>query len=193
MKFNTNDVKITFACEALNTETMPHKKWQNLNIVIYVPEKFYVTNDDLEENNISEEELFAIAEKNTNKDWVVIQFNFNDFFHTKVCSIDDINNTYEYDLISLTNPDTRHGAIAIYFKENLEKIAEKFDSDFYILPSSIHETIILPKNNFTGKSSFKDFNTIIEEVNDKMVGPEIRLSNNCYLYDRKLKQIIYQK
>lgn len=191
MRINTNDVKITFACEALNTEILPHKKWQNLNVVMYVPEKFYVTNDDLEENNISEEELFAIAEKNTNKDWVVVQI--NDFFLPMTYSIDDIKNTCEYNLLALTNPDSYYGAIGIYFKENLEKIAEKFDSDLYIFPSSIHETMILPKNDFTSRSSFKDYNSVVEEVNDSIVGPEIRLSNNCYVYDRKLKQIIYQK
>lgn len=191
MRINKEDVKITFACEALNTEILPHKKWQNLNVVMYVPEKFYVTNDDLEENNISEEELFAIAEKNTNKDWTIVQL--NEFFIPMMFSIDEIDNTYKYNLISLTNSDASFGAIAIYYQENLKKIAEKLESDLYILPSSIHETMILPKNDIATEDSFKDYNAMVEEINNNMVGPEIRLSNNCYLYDRKLKQIIYQK
>lgn len=44
----------------------------------------------------------------------------------------------------VTNKHNLYGAACILYPDVLNKIAQKLDSDFYILPSSLHETIAIP-------------------------------------------------
>ena len=44
----------------------------------------------------------------------------------------------------ITNEQTMDGASAIFYPEVMKQLGECFQGDFYILPSSIHETFVLP-------------------------------------------------
>ena len=48
--------------------------------------------------------------------------------------------TKEMKMYVMTNSEKINGASEIMFPENLEKLSSKFDSDIYIIPSSIHES-----------------------------------------------------
>ncbi len=91
------------------------------------------------------------------------------------------------DLYVLTNQYHRAGAVCIYFSEILEKFADEKDSDLIIIPSSIHEVLILPDSGH----SPDDINDIIREVNETLVKPEDRLSNHCYYYRRGAGLVLY--
>lgn len=47
----------------------------------------------------------------------------------------------------LTNTDKCHGANVILYPEVQKALNSKFPNGYYILPSSVHETIIVPKNS----------------------------------------------
>ena len=72
----------------------------------------------------------------------------------------------------------------------LEQIAEKFGSDLYILPSSVHEVILLP---VPGKlrGSVEDMRNMVREVNasDDLPEEEV-LSDEVFYYDREKRELL---
>ena len=81
----------------------------------------------------------------------------------------------------LTNDTKVNGAAAILNDDIRQEIAEKV-GDFYMLPSSIHETLIIPKD---AGMEFKELEQMVQEVNQKQVAPGERLSDHVYEYDAK--------
>lgn len=81
----------------------------------------------------------------------------------------------------LTNDTKVNGAAAILNDDIRQEIAEKV-GDFYMLPSLIHETLIIPKD---AGMEFKELEQMVQEVNQKQVAPGERLSDHVYEYDAK--------
>jgi len=63
------------------------------------------------------------------------------------------------------------------------------ETDFYILPSSIHEVIIIPaiQNN---DEEIQQFQEMVKEINATMLDEEEFLSDTVYKYDAKEQKII---
>lgn len=78
-----------------------------------------------------------------------------------------------------TNKKKLNGAGVILYDGLLAKFAEKVGGDFYILPSSIHETILLPA---IGDMDAEYLIRMVREVNATEVSPEEVLSDNVYMY-----------
>lgn len=74
-----------------------------------------------------------------------------------------------------------YGAALIAVNSVLYNIAEMLKSDYYILPSSVHELIIVKSDD---KKDEKLLNEIISEVNNTSVSPEDILANHAYYYKR---------
>ena len=87
----------------------------------------------------------------------------------------------------LTNEKRFYGAACLAYPDMLEIIAEKLQDDFYILPSSIHEIVLVAKGECIDSFSL---NEMIEEVNRTQVEEEEWLSNHTYLYQRKNKKLV---
>ena len=81
----------------------------------------------------------------------------------------------------LTNDTKVNGVAAILNDDIRQEIAEKV-GDFYMLPSSIHETLIIPKD---AGMEFKELEQMVQEVNQTQVAPGERLSDHVYEYDAK--------
>ena len=62
----------------------------------------------------------------------------------------------------------------------MDKIAETTKGDYFILPSSVHETIILPDN---GAMTAKELEAMVTEINATQVEPWDRLTDQVYHYD----------
>lgn len=84
--------------------------------------------------------------------------------------------------IVVTNKEQINGAGAIFYPEVMENMGYLVGGDFFILPSSIHETLVLPDNGEMEAQSLKD---MVEEVNATQVLPHDRLTNEVYHYDTK--------
>lgn len=84
----------------------------------------------------------------------------------------------------ITNKQNLYGAVCILYPDVLKDVAQKLDSDFYVLPSSVHETIAVPAENLdiNHASSLK---AMVREVNQSELTPEEVLSDNVYYYCRK--------
>jgi len=90
----------------------------------------------------------------------------------------------------LTNTERVFGAGALLYDNQLEKVAEEIKEDFYVLPSSIHEVIILPKKYGSNKDYMVQ---MVREINGDNLSMEERLADNVYIYSRENKelQIVY--
>ncbi len=82
----------------------------------------------------------------------------------------------------ITNKYAVNGSAAILYSKKLSNIAEMMNSDMYIMPSSIHEMIIVPKIYYNNEDRLKE---LVKEVNRDVVVPEEQLSDNVYCYDWK--------
>ena len=77
----------------------------------------------------------------------------------------------------LSNQSRDHGAAVLLYPGALEEIHRKMEGDFYILPSSVHEVLILSKEMGLAPSELKK---MVMEVNRDQVIPEERLGNDVY-------------
>ncbi|MBO4678226.1 MAG: hypothetical protein J5626_01005 [Lachnospiraceae bacterium] len=83
-----------------------------------------------------------------------------------------------------TTHDKTHGAGIIAYPGFMEMAAEKVGGDFFLLPSSIHEVILVPDN---GRMDYRELEKMVREVNETQVSPKEQLSDNVYYYDAKEK------
>ena len=81
----------------------------------------------------------------------------------------------------LTNRQKMNGAACMFYPGVLEDFGKKLGRDFYLLPSSVHEVILLPD---TDKGLNEALKQLIWEVNRTKVAPEEVLSDALYRYDR---------
>ena len=77
-----------------------------------------------------------------------------------------------------------YGAAGILDKELIKSFTK--GRDYYILPSSIHETIFVPADSI---SSAGDLDRMVREINREQVDPEERLTDHCYFYDAGADEI----
>ena len=68
------------------------------------------------------------------------------------------------------------------YGELLAKIAEKAESDLYILPSSVHEVLVLKADN---EIEPKELKTMVTEINGTEVAQDEVLTDNAYRYVRE--------
>lgn len=73
-----------------------------------------------------------------------------------------------------------NGAGCIFYPGFMDQAAEKLDGDFFVLPSSVHEVILLPDN---GEMSTHELESMVREINANEVAPADRLSDSVYHYD----------
>ncbi len=86
----------------------------------------------------------------------------------------------------LTNTKGFLGAAGLLLDGLLADFADLIENNFFILPSSIHEVLLVPE------SSEMDIGTLSEmvcAVNKSHVIPQEVLSDHAYHYDRKTRQI----
>lgn len=91
----------------------------------------------------------------------------------------------ENSMYIVTNQTGINGASCIMSDKVKEMISEKIGGDYYIIPSSIHECLILPKRD---ELLPEELQAMIQEVNRTQVLPEEKLSDNLYEYDSKEKK-----
>lgn len=86
----------------------------------------------------------------------------------------------------LTNQNKRYGASAMLYSEQMGKLAQRLGSDLLILPSSVHEVLLLPD---VGDREYDAYRRMVGEVNRTQVEPEEVLSYGLYRYNRENSEI----
>ena len=85
----------------------------------------------------------------------------------------------EQKLYILSNEKKINGAAVILYPNLLKRLGERFGGDYYLIPSSVHEWILLKD---TDEEEVSRLNGTVREVNATQVEPEEVLSNHVYLY-----------
>ena len=94
--------------------------------------------------------------------------------------------TGEDQMYVMSNETKINGAAAVIFTEKLDEFAKDKNADLFIIPSSIHECIIVPD---TGNINAEDLGAMVKDVNSTQVAPDEVLSDNVYFYDREAKTL----
>ena len=82
----------------------------------------------------------------------------------------------------LTNKDKMNGAGLILQEDLMQQIREIVGGDFYILPSSCHEVLVVPESM---EMDAKELSAIVQQVNETEVSIEDFLSNHIQYYNSK--------
>lgn len=81
----------------------------------------------------------------------------------------------------LTNEQRMNGAGVLFYPEVMDRLGDTLGSDYIILPSSTHETIIVPDD---GTLTALETQDLVADVNSTVIHPEDRLTDESYHYDR---------
>lgn len=87
----------------------------------------------------------------------------------------------------LSNDRRAYGAACLLYPGVLEGIAEKEGCSLYILPSSIHEVILLPDD---GEIVPDELKKMVAEVNRSYVAAEEVLTDSLYYFNMQNKEVV---
>ena len=174
-------------------EQVPHKRILDLAVVFYcLLDNEYgrsatalIYNNNLKNWNVTIDDVYKAALKNT-----------PDLLHSKIssmaalfekCGVNvdgeevDLKDYVPSDMYVLTNESKLNGAACILYENVLYDFAQKLGADLYILPSSVHEVILLPKLSMFEKDELVN---MVKEVNTEGVSADEVLSDHVYEYNR---------
>lgn len=192
-------IKDKLVLEAVNAEKnasllekVPHKDMEDIAIVYRVLlgqmddgiASVVVTNEMLEKMDITKEQLHADALISSPE---IRPVDVKTLFATIDELLPDFDLGFpvggpEDQVLVATVSDKHHGAGVIAYENFLDDMAEKMGGDFYIIPCSIHEVLIVPEEMAHDVQGLKK---MISNVNSCEVPPEDILSDNLYHYDSK--------
>ena len=90
-------------------------------------------------------------------------------------------------LLILSTYGMTRGAAVVFIPEVMDKIQQKLPEGFYVLPSSVHEVMILPREMC---GSPEQLDEMICAINETEVAPEDQLSDLCHEYDADKKRLV---
>lgn len=199
---NYESVKPHLFVELLNTESNMNyladavtKQILNLSLVVRVA--FDMKNED--ENRISS----VVVKKNMISKWGITSDqlfvdaieNFPTILPMTLYSFDDVEqailekrditevewySNLRYTPFIVSNSRKLYGAAAMVQDDFFKEMVYITGESFYVIPSSIHDLIILPKSFVPNDNTL---NEMVQEVNKTQVEPEERLSDFAYYYD----------
>lgn len=126
-------------------------------------------------------ELWGVEETDS---WELAYKNTKELFPISIKTMEQIiceltGRHYESDnpskMYVISNNHKHFGAASIIYKEILHDFAEKKNANFFILPSSIHECILLVDD---GEMSKHELDDMVQEINNTQVDAEEVLSHS---------------
>ncbi|MBE5841325.1 MAG: hypothetical protein E7304_07970 [Butyrivibrio sp.] len=178
--------------------TVPHKDIEDMAVVYRFDVKdivgegatVIVTNKMLDNYGITPEQLHADAVKNAPEIRPIVIQGMAEVL-AKQMGVEDmemlgLNIPPEQEQIFVASvPDNVHGAGILAYEDFMDKASERVgNQSFFILPSSIHELLIVPDN---GMMDLHSLEQMVREVNATTVDPSEKLTDNVYHYDAKDK------
>ena len=109
----------------------------------------------------------------------VLKDSFRDLYGDGFVFADMVEAMKNNPMSILSNKDKFFGAAQILNPEVMKTISDKIGNGFWILPSSVHEVIILPDNEALDKD---DLTCMIKAVNENELLPQDLLSDHPYRY-----------
>lgn len=132
--------------------------------------------------HVTTKDLFALAKENSPR---LLSYELEDMnaLMKQICGEDTMESGQMY---VLSNRQRLFGASCILDETLMEQIAKEQDSGFYVLPSSIHEVILLPRHT---PDTSEALSRMVQEINATHLSSEEVLSDHVYYYDFKQKKL----
>lgn len=173
-------------------EKLPYYKWNDLAIIFYYAMEeerigrasITIHHQHLKMWEQSLDTLYAVAQENMKKSMPELLVSMKDLLE-ETTGLKMGEDTY-LPMYVLTNQEKVYGAAAMLYSEHMKKLAERWQTDLLILPSSIHEVLLLPDD---GQNEYAFYRQMVEEVNTTQVEPEEVLSYSLYRYCREKAEI----
>lgn len=130
----------------------------------------------LETLKVNESDMWKAAENNTFSKTVIVSMaeKLSELIGQEVKDLECVPVQY-----IVTNTMNFRGASAILDMAALKEFAQKLNvHKFIVLPSSIHEMIIIPDDE---NSNIEELSRMVQEVNQTQVEPEERLTDQAYI------------
>ena len=187
-----------------NTELLkkvPHREFLDLSL-IYVVELGYeeqkrvlsmrINNEHIKFWGVTEEDLYFQVKNNMNEMDESSFCSMEEVFKEMIGSgseevLEDLSGTYP-PMYVLTNKRRLNGAVEILDAKVLRRCADVFEKDFIVIPSSIHECLLVPVSE-----EIKDFDyiaKIVRDINDTQVAKDEILSYHVYKYDKQTETMM---
>ncbi|GAA6376465.1 hypothetical protein I230019B6_18250 [Firmicutes bacterium i23-0019-B6] len=168
---------------------MPHLKYLNLAIIFrfIIAESeegmasTVITNQFLKHWDIQLNDLLEEGMKNLYKQ----KFTIESIYKKIGLPETEIENA-GIEMYVMSNTTYQRGAVAIMRPDLLSAFAEGIKSDLYIIPSSVHELILLPLDESADTSAMKE---MIRETNQLKVDQEEWLSDSLYCFRRESGEV----
>ena len=135
----------------------------------------------MEKIKISKDEAWKIAESNTfaKTEIVSLMEKLSEMMGQEMEEIEEMEGIPTQYVV--TNTMNYRGTSAILDMKALKKFVQRLDvKRFFVLPSSIHEMIVIPDD---GKSNIEELSRMVQEVNQTQVEPEERLTDRAYIIE----------
>lgn len=169
---------------------MPHRQMEDMAVVYRVmmdspyrdgEMSFLVTNSIMQGYGITPDQLYADASHNMSQN---MQYSIRPLFNV----LADMNPVFEDDfmpepdntLFVCTNEKGMYGAGAVAHPEFMDEAGKKLQGNFFVLPSSIHEVLLLKDDGHTDYHALLD---MVTAINATEVQPQDRLTDNVYHVD----------
>lgn len=153
-------------------QEVPYEEYKDLAVVYYLllgdtplgTATLLVRKEHLDMWGVEEKEVKEAARKNTPRLLAVEMIRLSGFLYV------------------ITNTAKCFGAAVMLYPGLWERIGDILGEDFYILPSSIHELILIPVSYGMDRTYLQ---MMVKEVNTAEVAEEEVLSDSVYFYSRK--------
>jgi len=173
--------------------TIPHQRFLDLAIVYYYrmeessfgKSSILVRNAHLPMWEISQEKLHSIALANTRLLLPFCLHSMDEFLHANAAEFTLLSSREDcLPMYILSNEEFCFGAVNIIFEDVLDKVCELAGEDYYVIPSSIHECLILPICPDGIKTMPETLQEIVTDINQTFVSREEVLGNHIYQYTK---------
>ena len=181
----------------------PHKLMEDLAITYHIVADIstntvastMVTDQMLDSFGISQEQLHADALANSAKLFPAQVQSMGEVMRKMISqdmaatgmSQDDIDMMMDSMGLDVSNPMTVvsneqgiNGAAVMFYPEQMDQIGDRLGGDFFILPSSVHEMLVIPDD---GSFQYQDLQSMVADVNETQVAENERLTDEVYHYD----------
>ncbi len=198
------NIRENVVCRLINYEKnadllarVPHRQFLDLALIYYImvhcgesgEGAIMINKNILDYSELSEDEIDEAARQNTKKLLPADVIRLTDLLRelgekAGAQSYEDINieeESSEMPLYVLTNKERRFGAYYMTDVEVLSDISEKLDTDLYVLPSSVHECMVVPVVCWDEPQSLA---TMVYDINRTQVLDEEYLADTVYRFSR---------
>ena len=207
MKLDFNSLKEKIVFQIVNTkenkemiEHCPHREIMDLSVVyrviVNVDEHgvsgFLITHDIARAEDLSEPLLYRLAKTNTRKIFPFKSERIEDTMKRMMkrwgvtdkdikASFSGVNDIPMRDRVYVVSNEYEFfGANALLYTDVLKKVVKNIGTDCYILPSSVHDLVILSTETFSESSKLR---TLVRDTNCEHVRLSDRLSDNIYRFN----------